>query len=74
MKRFVQPTTGLAFTLQSDGTVAVEDPARQLSGVFTRAGEWVSGDLRYADEVMCEFVGGAFVPSAQKVQEGGGHS
>jgi hypothetical protein len=60
-KSFVHPKTKQVFRLLADGTVEVQDPSGQ-SGVFTRDGGWLSGDLRYADAVMCDFVGGTYTP------------
>ncbi|KAA9164369.1 transposase [Amycolatopsis acidicola] len=67
-KRFVQATTKIAFTLQDDGTVLAEDPGSGTSGVFTRTGDWISGELTHADQVMCEFVGGTYVAPDEPVR------
>jgi hypothetical protein len=53
--------------LPVEGLVAVEDPARRISGRFRRDGSWHSGDLRFADNHMVEFVVGAAVHSAPPV-------
>lgn len=62
-KEFVHPQNKQVFTVLKDGMVEVRDPSGQ-SGVFTRDGVWVSGELRFADAVMCDFVGGTYVPDA----------
>ena len=60
VKKLVQPGTNRVFTLLSDGTVEVEDPATGESGVFRRDGTRVSGELVYADQVMLDYVAGAY--------------
>jgi len=61
-KSFVHPATKQVFTLQGDGTIEVRDPSG-ISGIFTRDGAWVSGELRFAELVMLEFVGGTYQPT-----------
>ncbi|AWK73890.1 hypothetical protein CBI38_22340 [Rhodococcus oxybenzonivorans] len=60
-KKLVQRGTNMVFALLPDGTVAVEDPATGQSGVFERDGTRVSGDLSYADQVMLDYVAGAYI-------------
>jgi hypothetical protein len=59
-KRLVQRTTNMAFTLLPDGTVEVESLDTGQTGVFKRDGTRISGDLVYADQVMLDYVAGAF--------------
>ncbi|EFC86817.1 hypothetical protein [Parafrankia sp. EUN1f] len=59
-KKLVQRGTNMIFTLLLDGNVFVEDPATGQSGVFTRDGLPVSGELKYADQVMLDYVAGAY--------------
>lgn len=59
-KKLVQRGTNMVFTLQPDGDVLVEDPSTGQSGIFTRDGTPVSGDLRYADQVMLDYVAGVY--------------
>jgi hypothetical protein len=59
-KKLVQRGTNMIFTLLDDGSVEVEDPQTGESGVFLRDGTRVSGDLVYADQVMLDYVAGAF--------------
>ncbi len=65
-KAFVHPKTKQVFTLLPDGLIEVSDPSG-VRGVFHRDGSWVSGELRFAEPVMLEFVGGAYAPDAQGV-------
>ncbi len=60
-KSFVHPKTKQVFRVLEDGTVEVQDPSG-ITGVFSRDGAWLSGELRYADAVMCDFVGGTYTP------------
>jgi hypothetical protein len=43
------------YSLRPDGRVEVRSPTGAV-GVFTRAGQWVSGDLKHADAHMLEWV------------------
>lgn len=61
-KSFVHPATKQVYTLQPDGTIEVKDPSG-ISGIFQRDGSWVSGELRFAELVMLEFVGGTYQPA-----------
>jgi hypothetical protein len=61
-KSFIHPATKQVFTLQQDGTIEVKDPSG-ISGIFRRDGSWVSGELRFAELVMLEFVGGTYQPA-----------
>jgi hypothetical protein len=59
-KRLVQRSTNMVFTLLPDGTVSVESPDTGQSGIFKRDGTRISGDLVYADQVMLDYVAGAY--------------
>ncbi|XVQ14973.1 hypothetical protein ACQP1W_21295 [Spirillospora sp. CA-255316] len=59
-KRLVQRGTNMAFTLLPDGTVEVESLDTGQRGVFKRDGTPISGDLNYADQVMLDYVAGAY--------------
>ncbi|RYF56333.1 MAG: hypothetical protein EOO27_18680 [Comamonadaceae bacterium] len=59
-KKLVQRNTNRVFELLPDGTVSVEDPNTGESGVFKRDGTRVSGNLSYADQVMIDYVAGAY--------------
>jgi hypothetical protein len=59
-KKLVQRGTNMVFTLLPDGNVSVENPETGESGVFTRDGTRISGELRYADQVMLDYVAGAY--------------
>lgn len=48
------PLTG-ALYLQDGSFVRVEHEGRQ--GKFTMRGEWIEGDLRFADPLMCLWMG-----------------
>ena len=60
-KRLVQRATNMAFELRPDGTVEVEKLDTGERGVFQRDGTRVSGDLTYADQVMLDYVAGAYI-------------
>lgn len=46
------PLTGATFTVRTDGLIDVEDPEFDQSGTFTTVGDWVSGELTFADPHM----------------------
>jgi hypothetical protein len=49
------------YDVRSDGNLDVT-AADGTSGVFTPAGEWVSGDLRHADPHLCGWLAGPQLP------------
>jgi hypothetical protein len=52
------PVKNQTFELLDDGTVRVEDLDAKTSGIFLRNGRRVSGDLRFADPQMLDWIGG----------------
>ena len=52
------PVKNQTFELLEDGTVRVEDLDQKLTGIFRREGKRVSGELRFADPQMLDWVGG----------------
>jgi hypothetical protein len=52
------PVKNQTFELLDDGTVRVEDLDAKISGIFLRNGTRVSGDLRFADPQMLDWIGG----------------
>jgi hypothetical protein len=59
-KQFVHAATKDVYTLREDGLVDVKSAATGQTGVFTSDGEYVEGDLDYAEMVMCQFVGRSY--------------
>lgn len=57
MKRMRHPVSGALYEVQSDGLVRVEESDGR-SGLFHKDGRWHSGDLRFADPHLCDYVGG----------------
>jgi hypothetical protein len=55
--RMRHPMTGDAYELQEDGLVQVVD-GEGRTGLFHPDGRWHSGELRFADPHVCDFVGG----------------
>ena len=55
--RLKHPLTGAIYERQDDGLVRVED-TDGVVGVFDPEGRWQSGELRFADPHLCDFVGG----------------
>jgi len=59
-KQFRHAVTKDVYTLREDGLVEVTSSTTGETGVFTSEGEWVEGDLEYAEMVMCQFVGRSY--------------
>ncbi|MGI9328164.1 MAG: hypothetical protein ACR2PZ_23285 [Pseudomonadales bacterium] len=55
------PFGDVIYQLTADGHVEVTDGDRK--GLFTKRGEWVSGDLREADPQMCVWVTNVHEPN-----------
>jgi hypothetical protein len=51
------PTRNQSFTRLDTGLVLVEDHDSQTSGTFKATGQWVEGELRFADVHLLEWVG-----------------
>lgn len=51
------------YDVRPDGNVDVTAPDGS-TGVFTPAGEWVSGDVRHADPHLCGWLAGPQLPTA----------
>jgi len=58
-KQFMHAVTRDMYTLREDGLVEVRTPDG-VTGVFTSDGEYVEGELEFAEMVMCQFVGGSY--------------
>ncbi|MGX7732507.1 transposase [Rhodococcus sp. 14C212] len=59
-KQFTHAGTGDVYSLREDGRVEVKSAATGETGVFTSEGEYVEGELYYAEMVMCQFVGRSY--------------
>lgn len=59
-KQFTHAATKDVYTLREDGLVEVKSAATGETGVFTSDGEYVEGNLEYAEMVMCQFVGRSY--------------
>ena len=55
------PLSGAIYELDDQGRVMVTSEVS--SGVFTRDGEWISGDLRIVDPEVCRWVASGANPS-----------
>lgn len=59
-KQFTHAVTKDVYALREDGLVEVTSSATGEKGVFTSEGEYVEGDLEFAEMVMCQFVGRSY--------------
>ena len=55
------PTKNQRFTSLEDGLVEVADLDTGKTGIFRGTGRWVSGDLKFADPHMLEWMGSSSV-------------
>ena len=60
------PRSGATYTLRSDGKVDVENNG--VTGVFTRDGRYVSGDIRQADPHFILWIAGPQLPAEATVR------
>ncbi|MBC2776630.1 transposase [Parasphingopyxis marina] len=51
MIKALHPLLGGVYELRDDGMVQVEQDGRQ--GIFRPDGEWISGELKWADQHYC---------------------
>ncbi len=64
------PFTRALYERDADGTVVVTElPERGgRTGVFTREGRWLSGDLRECDPHLCGWVAGPIIGNHRMVE------
>ncbi len=53
------PFTKALYEQHEGGTILVTDGDRQ--GVFTREGQWISGEVRECDPQLCNWIAGPIV-------------
>jgi hypothetical protein len=58
MERRPHPVRDEHYELIEDGLVRVSNKDSTLVGVFTADGRWQSGNLKYADPHMVQWIGG----------------
>ena len=61
------PFTGAVYEEVGEGMVEVEDAAHGQSGRFKWNGEWIEGELTYADPHMLYLVGGPALPPEKDI-------
>ena len=59
-KQFTHAVTKDVYALREDGLVEVTSSTTGEKGIFTSDGEYVEGDLEFAEMVMCQFVGRSY--------------
>lgn len=59
-KQFTHAVTKDVYKLRDDRLVEVTSSTTGERGIFTEDGEYVDGDLEFAEMVMCQFVGRAY--------------
>lgn len=58
-KKLVDPLKGHVYTGTDDGYVEVHDPETGQTGTFDETGQWISGELTYANRQLLGWVGRA---------------
>lgn len=58
-KKLVDPLKGHVYTGTADGQVEVHDPKTGERGIFDETGQWVSGEITYANRQLVGWVGRA---------------
>lgn len=61
MEGIRHPLSGAVYDLEADGTITVALDGR--TGSFTKAGVYVSGEVKECDPHLCVWVGGKRMPS-----------
>lgn len=54
MRQLKHPLSGAIYELDADGNVVVSRPG--ASGVFTRDGAWLGGEICQADPELCRWI------------------
>lgn len=67
MRREPHPINGMIYESVGDGVVRVQDPTRNLSGLFRWDGVWLEGDLTNADPHMLLYIGGPDLPEGKDI-------
>ncbi|HVZ18070.1 MAG TPA: hypothetical protein VG897_13190 [Terriglobales bacterium] len=50
------PVMGDLYELCEDGFLRVTASTGDATGIFKRNGEWISGDLKWADQHFCQWI------------------
>ena len=64
MRTIKHPLSGALYDLDDDGNIVVT--LDDKTGLFTKAGVWLSGDSRTADAHLCGWIGGKDMPSRHR--------
>jgi hypothetical protein len=64
MRTIRHPLSGAMYDLDADGNIVVSLDGK--SGVFTKAGVWLHGEIRTADAHLCGWIGGRDLPSRHR--------
>ena len=67
MRREPHPISGVIYEEVGDGTVRVEDRSKGKYGVFKWDGDWLEGDITYADPHMLYIIGGPDLPPGKDI-------
>ncbi len=57
------------YELDSDGNIKISNGGK--TGIFTRKGQYISGDIKQADPQLCVWVGNNPGDAMQQMSEGG---
>ena len=64
MRTIQHPLSGALYDLDDDGNIVVTLDGK--SGMFTKEGVWLSGEIRTADPHLCGWIGGKEMPTRHR--------
>jgi hypothetical protein len=64
MRTIKHPLSGALYDLDDDGHIVVT--LDDKTGIFTKEGVWLSGEIRTADAHLCGWIGGKDMPSRHR--------
>ena len=68
MVMLVHPLSNTEYHRNTDGTVRVVGK-NGVEGLFTRDGEWISGERKTADAAMCQWISDACLGSSARLRK-----
>lgn len=66
VKKVTDPISKQVYSLADNGLVHVLDPNTEQTGLFEANGQWVSGELRYANRQLLGWIGRIHILNAKQ--------
>jgi hypothetical protein len=64
MRTIRHPLSGAMYDLDTNGNIVVSLDGK--TGLFTKEGVWIKGEIRSADAHLCGWIGGRDMPSRHR--------